>query len=131
MTYADWLSEHKRKHANVLKKLQKKSYSKEETIEYFEFENMVNAEPDFCPLYAQYKKCHEMERLNCYLCACPHFAFNDDGLYEKEGFTTYSECSINHGSKFTHENKIHHDCSECIIPHKKAYVQKRLEDENS
>lgn len=54
--------------------------TKQEIIEYFRFENMVKNEPDFCPLYKDNKKCHDMEDLNCYLCACPHFRFDDNGF---------------------------------------------------
>ncbi|MBV5348753.1 hypothetical protein JZU61_03745, partial [bacterium] len=61
--------------------------SESEVIEYFRFENMVVNEPKFCLLYAENKKCHETEHLNCYWCACPHFRFNDKGFSTQEGKT--------------------------------------------
>jgi len=100
--------------------------SDEEVIAYFRFENMVEKEPDFCPLYAEHKKCHEMEELNCYLCACPHFRFDDRGLYAKEGRIYYSDCSIHarEGEKFVSESAMHQDCSACLLPHKEFFIRK-------
>ena len=66
--------------------------SDEEVIAYFKFENMVKKEPDFCPLYKDNKKCHDMKELNCYLCACPNFRFDDEGfkkVEEKESWHDY------------------------------------------
>ena len=130
MTYTHWRTEHQKKHDNILAKLKEKNYTKEEIIEYFDFENMVNEEADFCLLYQEKKKCHNMESLNCFHCACPHFVFKEEGLYEKDGFTIFSECSISHGGQFTHEKNIHQDCTNCLIPHKKAYVTKSLKNED-
>ena len=55
-----------------LNQLKLEDKTTDEVIEYFKFENMVKNEPDFCPLYKDNKKCHDMEDLNCYLCACPN-----------------------------------------------------------
>lgn len=127
MTYEEWFLKQGELHANVMKKLINKT--NEEVIEYFKFENMVKNEPDFCPLYKQIKKCHEMEDLNCYLCACPNFRFDDNG-FEKtsDGKTLYSICSINskEGSQYIGENYIHQNCSDCVIPHKKKYIKKNF-----
>ena len=76
MTYEEWFLQQGELHASVMKKLINKT--NDEVIEYFKFENMVNNEPDFCPLYKENKKCHDMEDLNCYLCACPNFRFDDN-----------------------------------------------------
>lgn len=65
---------------------------------YFDFDNMVKAEPDFCPLYADNKKCYDLERLNCYLCACPLFRFSDQGIAEQDDKSVFSDCTVN--SKF-------------------------------
>jgi len=124
MTYTKWFNAHAIKHKNIVTKLVAKNYTQEQIIEYFDFDNMVKKEHDFCLLYAENKKCHDMVKLNCYLCACPHFRFDDAGMSEENGMTRYSECSINKGDTFTYENKIHHDCSNCIIPHKKPYIKK-------
>ena len=100
--------------------------SDEEVIAYFRFENMVKKEPEFCPLYKENKKCHEMEELNCYLCACPYFRFDDRGLHEKEGRTYYSACSIDarEGKAFVSEHAVHQDCSTCLLPHKESFIRK-------
>ena len=67
MSYSSWFEAHGQKHKIIMKKLA--DLSDEEVITYFRFENMVEKEPDFCLLYKDHKKCHEMEVLNCYLCA--------------------------------------------------------------
>lgn len=127
MTYEEWFLKQGELHANVMKKLINKT--NEEVIEYFKFENMVKNEPDFCPLYKENKKCHDMEDLNCYLCACPNFRFDDNG-FEKtnDGKILYSICSINckDGSQFIGEKYIHQNCSDCVIPHKKKYIKKNF-----
>lgn len=117
MTYQDWMDEHYKKHRKIIERLA--HLNDDAIIEYFLYDNMVEKEVDFCLLYKDRKKCHDMENLNCYLCACPHFRF-------KEGETTKSTCSINSkfGAIFKHENDIHQDCSACIIPHKKSYIKK-------
>lgn len=100
--------------------------SDEEVINYFRFENMVQHENDFCPLYRENKKCHDMETLNCYLCACPNFRFNDMSLKKEEGKTLFSICSIDSsdGDRFTTDTAIHQNCSGCLIPHHENYIRK-------
>jgi len=116
MSYSDWFRSHGQKHNAIVAKLS--HLSDEEIITYFRFENMVEAEPDFCPLYAQNKQCHEMEDLNCYLCACPHFRFDDDAP------TIKSHCHIHakEGKTITHEGITHHDCSDCLLPHRESFI---------
>ena len=96
--------------------------SDEEVIEYFRFENMVKNEPDFCPLYAQNSPCHDMKVLNCYLCACPNFRFDDNALRIK------SHCSIDSkdGKLFEYEGIIHQDCSHCTVPHHEKYIKQHF-----
>lgn len=122
MDYGSWLRSHGQKHRIIMQKL--RHLTKEEVIAYFRFENMVQKEPDFCPLYKDHQKCHEMELLNCYLCACPNFRFNDRGIKEEGDKAIYSYCSINSkkGERFVSENAIHQDCSKCLIPHEEAYI---------
>lgn len=97
-----------------------------EVIHYFRFENMVENEPDFCPLYKENKKCHNMQELNCYLCACPNFRFNDKGFKEVEGKSLKSYCDIDSkdGDIFIGEDAIHQNCTECTVPHHEAYIKK-------
>jgi len=126
MTYRDWFELHGKKHQNIMKKLT--HLSDDDVIAYFRFENMVEKEPDFCPLYKENKKCHEMEELNCYLCACPHFRFDDEGLSKEGGKVLYSICSIESkdGGQFVSDDAIHQDCSGCTVPHHDAYIKKHF-----
>jgi len=103
--------------------------SDEEVIRYFRFENMVENEPDFCPLYADNKKCHDMKALNCYLCACPNFRFNDKGFKKIEEKTLYSTCNIDSkdGSQYISEDAIHQNCAGCGVPHQEAYIKKMFD----
>jgi len=129
MGYSEWMQKHAKKHKKIVEKLLRENYSKEEIIEYFDFENMKEKEPDFCPLYAKNKKCHDMESLNCYLCACPNFRFNDNGIKMIEDKTQYSYCSIDSkdGRQGVYGEKIHQDCSQCQVPHTKEYVTKHFD----
>lgn len=129
MSYTSWFNEHASKHKKIVKKLLQKEFSKEEIIDYFDFENMVKKEPDFCPLYAEHKKCHDMKKLNCYLCACPNFRFKDEGFEKIEEKTKYSFCDIDSkdGRVGVYGNAIHQDCSGCSVPHHRAYVSKHFD----
>ena len=124
MRYKDWFEAHGRKHAAIMQKLT--HLSDDEVIAYFRFENMRIKEPDFCPLYAENKKCHDMEDLNCYLCACPNFRFNDKGFKNLEGRRLKSYCTIDskEGDIFKTDDAIHQNCSGCTVPHHEAYIKK-------
>ena len=127
MTYLEWFNSHAQKHKIIVDKLIAKNYTKEQIIEYFDFDNMVKNENDFCYLYENNTKCHDMKELNCYLCACPHFRFNDDGLGNYNEFKILSKCDINNGEEFAAKKIIHHDCSKCSVPHHKAFVSKNFD----
>ena len=122
--YGDWFEGHAKKHADIVAKL--KNRSDDEIIEYFEYENMRKNEPDFCPLYVKNKKCHDMENLNCYLCACSNFRFSDVGFREVDGKSLKSYCSIESkdGRVFEGKEAIHQDCSSCRVPHRKTFIKK-------
>ncbi len=128
MSYGKWMQEHAAKHKRIVKKLLQKGYDKEQIIDYFDFENLVKNESDFCPLYKEKKKCHNVDELNCYLCACPNFRFNDKGIDEIDGKTRYSFCSIDSkdGKASIYGEALHQDCSGCIVTHTKAYVRKHF-----
>ncbi|HZF69424.1 hypothetical protein [Sulfuricurvum sp.] len=128
MTYTKWFQTHAQKHQNILARLTKEGLSAEHIVEYFEFENMAKKEPDFCLLYATKTKCHDIPHLNCYWCACPYFRFNDNAAADKEGIIRYSYCAINapQGKVFQHENSIHHDCSDCTVPHDPKTILKNF-----
>ena len=124
MRYDEWFKIHQQKHQQVLAALEGKSI--DEIIDYFDYENMQFHEPNFCPLYKENKKCHDMKELNCYLCGCPNFRYDDEGMETEASKTLYSKCAIHSkdGKQFITEDAIHHDCSECILPHTKEYVKK-------
>ncbi len=127
MGYSSWFNKHADKHKKIVDKLVAKGFTKEQIIEYFDFDNMVKMENDFCPLYKEPKKCHDMESLNCYLCACPNFHFNDEVIGEYNDSKILSKCDINNGEKFAGKGVIHQDCSSCSVPHHKAYVEKHFD----
>ncbi len=126
MSYSSWFDKHAAKHKKIVDKLVACGKSKDEIVDYFDFENMVEHENDFCPLYKDNKKCHDMNELNCYLCACPNFRFNDDGIKKIDDKTQFSFCDINskHGKQGVYGEKIHQDCSGCLIPHAKPFIKK-------
>ena len=129
MAYNDWVKNHALEHKKIVEKLVKNGLDKEEIINYFDFENMKEKEIDFCPLYAKDKKCHDIESLNCYLCSCPNFRFNDNGIKEVEEKTQFSYCDIDSkdGRQGVYGEKIHQDCSGCLVPHHRSYVQKHFD----
>ena len=130
MGYFEWFVEHDRKHQQIVQKLKRQNYSKEAMIDYFVFENMVEQESSFCLLYANKQKCHNIQYLNCYLCACPHFRFDDAGIEAKNGVLVKSLCAINskNALRFVYEGVAHLDCSKCIVPHTQSFVQKQFDE---
>jgi hypothetical protein len=124
LTYAEWYHNHARKHTEIVSEL--RHLTDDELIDYFDFDNMKVKHPDFCPLYPKDQKCHDMERLNCYLCACMHFRFNDDGIKAINDKTLYSYCGIDSKNRGIYEDSksIHNDCSNCKVPHKKHVIEK-------
>ena len=131
MSYIEWFNRHANKHKVIVEKLLDQGYSSESIIEYFDFENMKREEFDFCPLYAKDKKCHDMEHLNCYLCACPNFRFDDSGIKEVEGATQFSFCNVTSqdGQQALYGDKIHQDCSKCTLPHHSSYIESSFESD--
>ena len=127
MSYKDWFNKHSKKHRTIVDKLIKQNLSQDEIIDYFDFDNMKQNEIDFCPLYKQNKKCHNIKNLNCYLCACPNFRFNDNGIATYDNHKILSKCSINNGKQIgSKSGNIHQDCSSCTTPHHKSFIQKNF-----
>jgi len=117
LSYQSWIEQHNKKHKTIMNKLD--NLTDTEVIEYFNFENMVINEPEFCPLFKESKKCHDIDELNCYLCACPNFRLSE----------TKSTCDINSkdgGSIIAKSGFIHQDCSKCSVPHSLSYVKKHF-----
>ena len=129
MSYQKWFEKQAEKHKEIVEK--SKSLSDEELIDYFEYQNLKEKEKDFCPLFAKDKKCHNIKYLNCYLCGCPYFRFNDKGFKKIGGKTLYSYCSINskNARNFENETSIHLDCSNCKVPHTKKFILKNFSRE--
>lgn len=129
MGYKSWFEEHAKLHKTIVDKLVAKGLGKEEIVEYFRFENMVENEKDFCPLYAENKKCHDIETLNCYFCACPNFRFDDKGIKKVDDKTQYSFCAIESkdGEQGIYGEKIHQNCSGCSVPHIEKYILKNFD----
>lgn len=117
MAYLDWFEGHKKKHIALVQKLEHKGYTKEMIIEYFRYENLKKNETNFCKLFVENKKCHDIEGLNCYLCGCPNFRFDDFSTIQK------SYCAINSPSGT--KKGLHHDCSKCDLPHIEKFVSKQ------
>jgi len=124
MTYKEWDDSNATLKTQLILKLQGQNKSIEEIVSYFDFDNMIIHEPTFCGLYATNTKCHNLETLNCFFCACPHFKYDDKGLVKKADKTIYSTCKINaiKGSEFISENAIHQDCTKCDIPHRPYFA---------
>jgi len=132
MTYAQWFDTHAKKHRTIVEKLRRQSFDEAQIIAYFDFEHMCEAEPDFCPLYADKTKCHAMPVLNCYLCACPYFRFSDAGIAkEADGTVLYSYCAVDakDGRPMRFGDAVHHDCSGCTLPHRTGFVRKHFDDD--
>ena len=129
MTYQEWFDAHSAKHKAIVVKLHERKMNKEQILHYFDFDNMKLHERDFCLLYAEDKKCHDVLELNCYLCACPHFRFNDNSTSKVEEKIEYSFCAINakEGKKFISQNAIHQDCTACHVPHSKEFISKKFD----
>ncbi|MDX9814043.1 MAG: hypothetical protein RBS91_05215 [Sulfurimonadaceae bacterium] len=127
MLYSEWVEEFAKKHKAIVDKLLAKGYSDDEIIEYFDYENMAQKESDFCPLYKEGKKCHDIKELNCYLCGCPNFRYNDDGIGSYGAYKILSKCDINNGTTKGIAGAIHQDCSKCTVPHHRAYVKKHFD----
>ena len=127
MTYSQWFENHAKKHHQLTQRLLDEGLDQNEIVEYFRFENMVEKEKEFCELYKTHSKCHDMEELNCYLCACPNFRFTMQPQ-QKKGKLIHSYCSIDSkdGGTFEHEGNIHQDCSGCLVPHHEAYILKHF-----
>jgi len=116
MSYQSWHEKHSLKHKKIVDKLS--HLSDDDLIEYFDFDNMKIKEKDFCVLYAKDKKCHDMEKLNCYLCACPNFRVD----------STKSFCTIDSkdGGVIITKDFTHQDCSKCTVPHTSSYIKKNF-----
>ena len=127
MGYEEWFRDFARRHRAIVEKLS--HLSDEELVDYFDYDHMRIAHPDFCPLYRQGLKCHAMENLNCYLCGCPYFRFCDEGIDRIGGKVRYSLCSIDARGGGTAESAeaIHQDCSGCLLPHRKSFILRHFD----
>ncbi len=127
MSYLEWFISHGKKHRKIVDKI---SYlSDDEIVEYFRFENMLKFEPNFCPLYIKKIKCHSIDDLNCYLCGCPYFLFDDEVLkVDSNSNIVKSLCSIDakDSAFIEHNGIVHLNCSFCELPHKESFIKKHF-----
>lgn len=127
MTFHEWRTKHTEDLVVLLSSLPVDSI--DEIISYFDYDNMSKAHPEFCPLYSTSTKCHDMKRLNCFFCACPHFKCSDEPLFVSEnGTKTMSICTISskQAQSFTIDNISQCDCSTCFIPHTHSHIRRLL-----
>ena len=103
-----------------IKKLSREIISKriDSLIEEYDFESRKKSHSEECICYKQNKKCHNLEKLNCFFCFCPHY----DIEKEKGG------CKINSskGKYIKQGDKEIFDCSNCDYPHKRNNVKEEL-----
>jgi len=128
MTFSEWVTAHNKRVDVILEKL--KDSSVDEVFKYFNYDNMVEAEPDFCPLYKDNTKCHNVGSLNCLLCSCPFFKYSDNmPIHFDMGVKVMSVCTINakDAGTFTNDRIQQCDCSGCLIPHNEHFVKMHLE----
>ena len=131
MTYIEWKELHAKAKSNIISKHNLNNVK--DIIKYFDYDNMVVNESNFCPLYKDNIKCHNIDNLNCYYCGCPYFIINENP--KTVGKTTIvSTCMINSKYKSEYyENpdgnnvvRIHCDCSNCYVPHTTKFATKYL-----
>ncbi len=123
--YATWLKKHLQKRDTIVSR--KKELSNESLLEYFDYESLSKSEKSFCPLFEKGVKCHKLESLNCFFCACPYFRFYDTPV-ETEGKKVHSYCSINSrfAKVFSDGIDEHLDCSDCFVPHRRGFARRNL-----
>ena len=128
MTYSKWQLENLNKRSKLQRKLESWGLNHKEVIDYFNYDNMVKNQPEYCGLYADNTKCHDMENLNCYLCACPHFVVHEPPASVNDTIV-HSGCSVNSkfAAEFQTDKDIHCDCSNCTVPHTVSVALKHYE----
>ena len=110
MKHSEWNIKHKALIASIVLTHQFKTV--EDEVEYFQYDNMIRTDPDFCPLYKSKQICHPMKELNCRCCACPHFSYNQDETRfscKARGILSSPEASFL-------------PCNTCTIPHTQKFV---------
>ncbi|MFW5990524.1 MAG: cysteine-rich small domain-containing protein [Campylobacterales bacterium] len=105
----------KKQHQKNIKFIEKEGLEEDSLEKSFLYENLSQKEPNFCPLYVENQKCHDIEYLNCIFCACPFYMVKNSKTL----------CSIN--SRFGKYIGDTLDCSDCFVPHRKGFVRKQLE----
>ena len=121
----EWQKEFDKKRRDLIKKYNLKTVK--DVIEFFRYSNLRNREPDFCPLFKEGAKCHDLldNELICFFCACPYF---DYSLWDEEN-KIYGRCIIN--SKYGFRNEYGYwDCSKCLLPHREKFVKFYLKKYN-
>lgn len=104
----------KKQQEKNLSLIKQEALKKESLEKFFRYENISKTSKYFCPLYTKNQKCHDIEYLNCFFCACPFYMVDNSKTL----------CSIN--SRFGKFIGDTLDCSDCFVPHRKGFVKKQL-----
>lgn len=125
MSYSDWRKSHTAKLVSLIESLPPLTVPA--LIDYFAYDHMRTAHPDFCELYPSATKCHSNPSLNCLFCACPHFQLHNPPV-DSDGTKCLSSCSIGStkSKQFTVNSSSHCDCSDCFLPHYKGHINQLL-----
>ena len=107
--------------SKVRKIVAERGLSEDEIPDFFLYDNLRSAYPDFCPLFAENKLCHtgvEREKFCCLLCACP---FYDYAVWDEEN-KIFGACKRN--SPLGHRTELGYwDCSACAFVHDIRWVK--------
>ena len=108
----------------------------EKITEKFSFKTMCSDAPEFCPMTAKNKLCHDLtdETLNCYGCICPDYDL-EIGFDEKQKLYKIGFCRIN--SKFgmykltqtqgqIPKKYLILSCINCKTPHNNVFIKKQI-----
>tara|TARA_Y100000310_G_C20640218_1_gene793489 strand:+ start:672 stop:1106 length:435 start_codon:yes stop_codon:yes gene_type:complete len=124
----NWEKEHFRKILLELKLELKKTEidfsldNLDEIIKQTSFEVRSRNYSHECPYYVSNKKCHDLEDLNCFLCACPNY--NSGSLIG--GCEIESKSGKWHYHKNLPKGKVW-DCFDCSVNHSSGEVRDYIE----
>jgi hypothetical protein len=125
LTYAQWFQSHGQKHFALVSKLSQNGFDAQAIIKYFRYENLSKSNPDFCPLFATNRRCHDSDKLNCYFCGCPNFRFVTN---PNEHIQSFCAIDSSDGGKICYKNQLHQDCTHCFVPHDEEYILQNYTD---
>ena len=99
----------------------------DEIIEHTSYDIRSLEHPDRCSYYSSGEKCHDLEDLNCFLCACPN--------YQSGKLEGGCEINSNNGKWHHHKNLpkgFVWDCTDCQTNHGpeevKHYIKENFDE---